>query len=253
VLSAVLYPNLTLIGMRAYASPAELGTYAVAFGTFGILLVVPTSATMALFPLLAAGGGDRSSASRAAQVNLLLAAPVAAAALLFTPTLVHAWLGSVEPASVHVLRVLAVALVPCALNFSYRLVLFAQDRPGTETAVNVAAVAAVGALALPAVSLLGGFGVALLYLAVECAALVAKTWLTARQQGVAPATLLPPGLSLALLFVAVAAASMGAPRAWRIGIFVAGVVLLVRSPMREGWRNAGWAGLVPRKAGPWPA
>lgn len=232
ILAAVAYAQTTVVLVKVSASPVELGYYAMAFGIVNVVLVVPTSLTMALFPTLAVSLGESAERRRnlhrwAAAINLFVALPITAFLLLFSKEVLVLWMGLPYLPAAVILRVLAPVVTLTALTFMYRLFLFADHRYRSETFVNLAAIAVVAAAGMPLCRAHGPVAVAVLLVAVEASILATKLLVTRRWLG-RPSLLsaaLPSLVAVALPALAVVATT-GLRFRYQAAIFLTGSALL---------------------------
>jgi len=179
VIAAVAYSQGAVVLVKAFRSPEELGYFSIAFGIVNVLLVVPMSLTMALFPTLAAGLVEgpttrRRLADLVARLTLVTALPLAVALLLFGDAVLALWMGARYLPASQTLSLLAIALPLSALSFMFRLFLFAANRFKLETILDVAALAVLAVCGVPLAQARGITAVAWLLVALEAVLVLAK-------------------------------------------------------------------------------
>jgi len=247
ILVFVGYSQVSVVLMKAFSTPEELGYYAMAFGIVSVLLVIPTSLTMALFPTLAARLDQGEETRRELldwnfRLNLTFALPLAALLFLFPDALLGAWMGvKYAPASL-TLRILSVVLVLSTLSFMYRLFFFASNRYRWETALNLIGVSIMIVLGVPICRAYGGVGVAALLVTTECLIVFGKVLGTRRWLGSPPILgVFVPGVLAVAIPGCAAWLADGLRWSLRAGILAvgAGVLLVVFKVVPiELWRVA---------------
>jgi O-antigen/teichoic acid export membrane protein len=188
IIAFVTYSSVPVVLMRTLAAPEELGYFAMGFGIVSLVLVIPTSLTMALFPTFAQRFNESKQArsqlyERVARFNLLIALPICIGLLVFPLQILVIWIGVLNETAALNLRILAVSLPVTALNFMYRLFLFALDEPIYEAGLNVAGITVTIVLGYIMYQSYGGPGVALTYVIVEIGIVLAKALLVRQWLG----------------------------------------------------------------------
>lgn len=199
----VTYSSVPIVLMRTLATPEELGYFAMGFGIVSILLVVPTSLTMALFPTFAQRFNEGADARKrlyelVARLNLLMILPIFVLLLIFPRQILAVWIGVLNETAVLNLRILAFSLTASTFNFMYRLFFFALDQPAYEAAIDMVGILLTVAVGVPLNAEYGGAGVAIAYVSVEMTLAIAKALLLHRWLG-------PPRFGTSLLRAAFAA------------------------------------------------
>ena len=188
VLASVAYSQVSVVLVKLVSAPDQLGYYAMAFGIVSVLLVIPTSVTMALFPTLAVRLAEGEEARRALvsgilRLNLCCALPLATVLVLFPDEVLAVWMGAQYLAASQTLRIMAAAVVLSSISFMYRLFLFATNRYRVETLVDVAAIIAVVGIGVPAIRSYGIAGLGLVFLLTEALVVTVKVFATRRWLG----------------------------------------------------------------------
>jgi len=179
VIAAVAYSQGSVVLVKAFRSPEELGFFSIAFGIVNVLLVLPISLTTALFPTLATGLVEgpttrRRLADLVARLTLVTALPLAVALFLFADAILALWMGVRYLQASDTLRVLAIVLPLSAMSFMFRLFLFAANRFKLETLLDVGALALLAGCGIPLVQSRGITAVAWLLVALEAVMVLVK-------------------------------------------------------------------------------
>jgi O-antigen/teichoic acid export membrane protein len=231
IIASVTYASASIVLMRTLATPEQLGYYAMGYGIVTLLLVVPTSLTMALFPTFAQRFNDGEEArltiyELVARLNLLIVLPLCVGLLSFPAQILAVWIGVLNETAALNLRILGVAVTASTLNFMYRLFFFALDRPAREAVINLVGIVLIVALGVPLHAAYGGPGIAAAYVAVEVSLAVARALALRPWLGL-------PGFGPALLRTGVAALlpaallqAHGMPIVLRVGAYLILVLLL---------------------------
>jgi O-antigen/teichoic acid export membrane protein len=233
VIASVAYGQISIVLAKLALAPEDLGYYAMAFGIVSVLVVIPTSITMALFPMLAVRlsegeAGRRQLTTLVLRLNLCTALPLAAVLIVFPREVLAVWMGPQYLASASVLRVMAVAVALSAVSFMYRLFLFAADRYRFEALLDIGAILVVLGAGPPLCRHYGTVGAGLTLVATETLVVLCKVAATRRWLGH------PPLLgTLAPVFAAAAIPSLmvslldGVSASARLLLLVGGIVGLL--------------------------
>jgi O-antigen/teichoic acid export membrane protein len=171
ILAFVSYSQLTIVLMKTFSTQEQLGYYAMAFGITNVLLVIPTSLIMALFPqIITITEGKQKRCDMitlSTRLTLPITLPIALLLIVFANDILTFWMGvRYSPASLE-LKILAVTLVFSAISFLCRLFLFAMDNYKAEIAINVTAILITLLFGIPLCMLYGGVGIAALFVFIE--------------------------------------------------------------------------------------
>jgi len=233
VLASVAYSQVSVVVAKLVTAPEQLGYYAMAFGIVSVLLVIPTSVTMALFPTLAARLAEGEEARRALmsgvlRLNLCCALPLAAVLVLFPDGVLAAWMGAQYLAASRALRIMAPLVVLSSMSFMYRLFLFASNRCRLETLLDVAAIVAVVGVGAPVCRSHGIAGLGLVFLLTEAAVVAAKAVATRRWLGLPSLRgVLGPALVAVLIPSVLVSLGHGPGVSVRLPVLVAGIAVLL--------------------------
>jgi O-antigen/teichoic acid export membrane protein len=189
VIASVSYSEISIIAVQISTSVQELGYYSIALGVISILIVVPTSLLIALFPTLSrmlAQGRMVELYYQVAWLNLVTLLPLAVGLALFADQVIFGWVGPIYTPAIIILRVLSVSMIASALSFMYRLFLFAMNKPWLETFVDALGILLILGLGIPIAHVYGGLGVALLFMVVEILLTVIKIIMTRHWLGWPP-------------------------------------------------------------------
>ncbi len=183
ILTFFTYSQITIVLMKSFSTPEQLGYYAMAFGAMSVLLVIPTSLIMALFPIMATTLGKSIQANRDlffwfTRLIMLVAVPIVIVLLLFADDILAIWMGAKYTPATLELKILAIALVFSAASFLYRMFLFASEKYKTEITINVSAILATIIIGIPICKIYGGIGVAIVYVFIEASVAITKAVLT---------------------------------------------------------------------------
>lgn len=233
IISFVAYSQLTVIMIKTFSSAQELGFYSIAFGIINVLLVIPTSFMIALFPTLAAGFNEGEQERNklldwTTRMNLVFALPIATVLFLFPDGILMVWVGAKYLTASLILRILATALAFSSLSFMYRIFIFASNRYKIETLLNICAIIATISLGVPLCKKYGGIGIAGLFVAIEGLIVISKILSTRRWLGSSPLLrIIFPGL-LAVIIPAIIVELAGNMRlSMRAFTFVSGAMILM--------------------------
>mgnify|MGYP001164710264 CR=1 FL=1 len=231
VVVSVTYMQITTVVAQSVTSPEQLGLYAIAIGIVSVLLVIPMAMTNALFPSLArTSAGDTEQFRRLyatmVRLMLLIGVPMAVGVFLFADPLLTLWVGGRYEQAINILRLLAVGLFAATLNYLYRILLFAFNRPSVEALLDGIGIAVVVVGGSLLGDRLGAVGIAIVYVFVEVLLLAAKIIVTRQWLGAFPQVGLLIRLLIATLVPAVVML-IGLRLAFQVLGWVAGVSVLL--------------------------
>jgi len=182
VMMSVTYAQLTIVIIQAAAPAQELGYYSVAFAAVSVLLIVPQSLLIALFPNWTSASSREERAKLyklVAWLNIVILLPLAVAMILFAEEFMTILFGVRYKPAVIILRILAAASIVSAISVMYRLILFAMNKPWRETLIDGWGILLTLAIGFLVAQRNGGPGLAVVYFIVELTVVfikVAATW-----------------------------------------------------------------------------
>jgi len=185
IVLAVANSQFSVVLVGACGTPIELGYYAMAFGITNVLLVIPTSFVMALFPVMARTTSAESGTRRTlfewvARLSLASSLPIAVGLALFASPVLVLWMGvQYTPATLH-LRLLAAYVAFGAATFMYRLFFFVAEMYRTEIVISSISILTVAVVGVPVYRHYRGAGMAAVVIGVEALAMLVK-WASLRK------------------------------------------------------------------------
>ncbi|MBK8030943.1 MAG: hypothetical protein IPK17_15940 [Chloroflexi bacterium] len=181
-------------------------------------------------PLARTSAGDTEQFRRlyATMVRLMLLIGVlmAVGVFLFADPLLTLWVGGRYEQAINILRLLAVGLFAATLNYLYRILLFAFNRPSVEALLDGIGIAVVVVGGSLLGDRLGAVGIAIVYVFVEVLLLAAKIIVTRQWLGAFPQVGLLIRLLIATLVPSVVML-IGLRLAFQVLGWVAGVSVLL--------------------------
>jgi lipopolysaccharide exporter len=190
-LALTVYYKADVLVLARLLAPADVGIYTAAYKLVDITQALALAAIIASYPRLARAARDRLTpdrwaATRLAEVALLIVTPAAALAFLWKSQIVHVLYGGGYGAAALPAGLLAVALVPLALNLLAGYILAATDGMKLMAALYCAAAIVKLAAVAGAARLWGAAGAAAVMLGAELLLCVAFQLVLHRTMAAAP-------------------------------------------------------------------